>query len=458
VDLSIVVLAAGQGKRMHSHIPKVLHPLVGRPLLLHVVDAARALQPARLVVVVGHEADRVRAALEQSDGGRDPEIMLVEQRQQLGTGHAVLQARDRLEALGGQVLVIYGDMPLLSAATLAQLVELHREAGTPVTMLVLRSAAELGFGRVVRNASGSVQAIIEEKDCAPEELAIQELNAGVYCFEGDWLWEALTRLSLGPQGEYYLTDLVGLAVAEGRRVADLVREDAQELIGINNRIHLAEAEAALRRRILEGWMKAGVTIVDPAATYIDLDVEIGADTIVRPQTYLHGTTHIGRACDIGPGTVVRDSQIGDRCRVELSVVEQAQMEDNCDVGPFGHLRKGAHMCRGAHMGNFGEIKNSTLGPKSKMGHFSYLGDAQVGANVNIGAGTITCNYDGQRKQATIIEEGAFIGSDTMLVAPVRVGRGAQTGAGSVVTRDVPPGSVVVGVPARIVKDGSGSRE
>jgi bifunctional UDP-N-acetylglucosamine pyrophosphorylase/glucosamine-1-phosphate N-acetyltransferase len=448
VNLSIVVLAAGKGTRMQSDVPKVVHPLVGQALVGHVVDAALALQPARLVVVVGHEADQVRAALGSSVTGNGPALRFAHQPEQLGTGHAVLQARQPLEDAGGQVLVVYGDMPLLTTGTLARLIERQGQGDAVLTMLVLRSDADLGFGRIVRDACGRVQAIVEENDCTPEQLSIQELNAGVYCFDGRWLWDALHRVPLGPQGEYYLTDLVALAVQEGEPVADLVSDDADELLGINTRVHLARAEAVLRRRILERWMEAGVTIVDPAATYIDAYVQIGADTVVWPQTYLQGQTHIGQACVIGPGAVVRDSTIGDRCRVELSVVEHALMEDECDIGPFGHLRRGAHMCRGAHMGNFGEMKNSTLGPNSKMGHFSYLGDATVGANVNIGAGTITCNYDGQQKHPTVIEDDAFIGSDTMLVAPVRVGRGAKTGAGSVVTHDVPPGSVVLGVPAR----------
>jgi bifunctional UDP-N-acetylglucosamine pyrophosphorylase/glucosamine-1-phosphate N-acetyltransferase len=450
VNLSVIVLAAGKGKRMRSDLPKVVHPLAGRPLIGHVVSTALKLQPARLVLVVGHEADQVRAALTPvlgEDG--DTDLVLVQQHEQLGTGHAVLQAREPLFRAGGRVLVLYGDMPLLSTETLSQLVALQRRTKAVVSMLVLRSGADLGFGRVLRDARGRVRAIVEEKACTPEQLSIQELNAGVYCFDARWLWDALPRLPLGPHGEYYLTDLIGLAAQEDRQVADLVSEDADELLGINTRSHLAQAETAVQRRIRERWMQEGVTLIDPAATYIDVDVQISADTVIWPQTYLQGETRIGRACEIGPGTVVRNSTVGDRCRVELSVLEDARMEDDCDIGPFGHLRRGAHMGPGAHVGNFGEIKNSTLGPGSKMGHFSYLGDAKVGANVNIGAGTITCNYDGQSKHQTIIEDGAFIGSDTMLVAPVRVGRGARTGAGSVVTRDVPPGAVVLGVPARV---------
>ncbi len=448
MNLSMVVLAAGQGKRMRSDVPKVLHPLAGRPLVGHVVRTALELRPQRLVVVVGHEADQVRAALSPGRKGREIEPVIVQQREQLGTGHAVLQAKDALQDAGGQVLVIYGDMPLLTATTLARLAEHQRQAEAVLTMLVLRSDAQLGFGRVQRDEQGQVQAIIEEQDCTPEQLLIQELNAGVYCFDAEWLWDALPRVPLGVQGEYYLTDLVALAVQEGTRVGDLVSDDADELLGINTRVHLALAEAVLRRRILEQWMEAGVTIVDPSATYIDVGVQIGIDSVIWPQTHLQGETRVGQACTIGPGALVRDSIIGNRCSVEMSVVEEALMEDECDIGPFGHLRKGARMCRGAHMGNFGEMKNSTLGPGSKMGHFGYLGDAEVGANVNIGAGTITCNYDGQRKHPTVIEDDVFVGSDTMLVAPVRVGRGAKTGAGSVVTRDVPPGAVVLGVPAR----------
>jgi bifunctional UDP-N-acetylglucosamine pyrophosphorylase/glucosamine-1-phosphate N-acetyltransferase len=318
----------------------------------------------------------------------------------------------------------------------------------------------MGFGRIVRDEDGRVQQVVEEKVASPEQLRIRELNVGVYCFRESWLWEHLERLPLSQVGEYYLTDLVGMAAAEGHQVVAHTIHDVGEVQGINNRIHLARAEALMRRRINEKWMLEGVTIMTPEATYIDATVEIGQDTLIYPNTYLRGKTVIGSGCEIGPNTMVRDSQVGDHCRILASVVAEAIIERDCDIGPYGHLRKGAHLAAGVHMGNFGEVKNSYLGPGTKMGHFSYLGDAQVGADVNIGAGAITCNYDGERKYQTEIGDGAFIGSDTMLIAPVRVGRAARTGAGSVVTHDVPDGELVYGVPARVrkKKEGRGSDE
>jgi bifunctional UDP-N-acetylglucosamine pyrophosphorylase/glucosamine-1-phosphate N-acetyltransferase len=347
-------------------------------------------------------------------------------------------------------------MPLLTAETLRRLAQRQAENPGPMTILTLVSDNPRGFGRVIRDESDAVVQIVEEAVATPEQLAVRELNAGVYCFDADWLWTHVDRIPLSlPKQEYYLTDLIEMAVTEGLRVEAVIAEDATEVLGINTRIHLAEAERALRRRINERWMLAGVTLVDPATTYIEPDVTIGQDTVIWPNTHLRAGTTVGEQCQIGPNTIILDCQIGNRCRVLASVLEHAVMEDGADIGPFGHLRKGARLCEGAHMGNFGELKNATLGPGAKMGHFSYLGDAQVGAGANIGAGTITCNYDGVRKHKTTIEEGAFIGSDTMLVAPVQVGKGAKTGAGAVVTHDVPAGALAYGVPARVRREGQG---
>ena len=450
MELAVVILAAGQGTRMKSDLPKVLHPLAGRPLVTYAIEMARALAGTRPVLVVGHRAEAVREAV-------DDDVVLVEQTEQLGTGHAVLQARQALRGQSDLVLVTYADMPLLTTGTLLRLVERQRENPGPLSILTVVADDPRGFGRVMRDESDAVVQVVEEAVAAPEQLAIRELNVGVYCFDADWVWTHVDRIPLSlPKQEYYLPDLIGMAVAEGLRVEAVATEDAAEALGINTRVHLAEAESVLRRRINEHWMLAGVTIVDPATTYVEPGVTIGQDTTIRPNTHLRGETTIGRNCHIGPNTIIVDCQIGDGCRVLASVLEQAVMEDGSDVGPFGHLRKGARLCEGAHMGNFGEMKNATLGPGAKMGHFSYLGDAEVGAGVNIGAGTITCNYDGVHKHKTVIEEGAFIGSDTMLVAPVRVGKKARTGAGAVVTHDVPDGAVVYGVPARVRGD-SGTR-
>jgi bifunctional UDP-N-acetylglucosamine pyrophosphorylase/glucosamine-1-phosphate N-acetyltransferase len=447
MKLAAVILAAGQGVRMKSDLPKVLHPLLGRPLITYAVETARALTGSTPVLVVGYGAEAVRETV-----GDD--AVFVEQAEQRGTGHAVLQAREVLQGQSDLVLVTYADMPLLTSETLRQLVKRQQENSGPITILTLVEENPRGFGRVIRDESDAVIEIVEEAVATPEQLAVRELNAGVYCFDADWLWTHVDRIPLSlPKREYYLTDLIGMAIAKGLRVEAVVAEDAAEALGINTRVHLAEVESVLRRRINERWMLAGVTLVDPTTTTIEPGVTVGKDTTVWPNTHLRGQTTIGEHCHIGPNSIVVDCQIGTRCRVLASVLEQAVMEDGSDIGPFGHLRKGARLCEGAHMGNFGEMKNATLGPGAKMGHFSYLGDAEVGAGANIGAGTITCNYDGVRKHKTVIEEGAFIGSDTMLVAPVRVGKGAKTGAGAVVTHDVPENAVAYGVPARVRGEG-----
>ena len=441
--LSAVILAAGRGTRMRSNRPKILHPLGGRPLVSYSVATARALTTARPVIVVGCESEAVRATVGDA-------AVFVEQAELKGTGHAVLQAREALLGQSDLVLVTYADMPLLTAETLRRLVERQQSNAGPVAILVLRHDDPRGFGRVIRAEDGAVRQVVEEAVATPEQLAVRELNAGVYCFAAGWLWEHVGRIPLSlPKEEYYLPDLVGMAVDQGLRVEAIVTEDAEETIGINTRVHLAEAARALQRRVNDEWMLSGVTILDPATTYIDRDVAVGKDTVIWPNTHLQGETTIGQDCHIGPNSVIDGCRIGDGCRVIASVLEHAAMEDGADIGPFSHLRRGAHLGEGAHVGNYGELKNATLGSGAKMGHFSYLGDADVGAGANIAAGTITCNFDGVQKHRTTIEEDAFIGSDTMLVAPVRVGKGARTGAGSVVTRDIPDGALAYGVPARV---------
>ncbi|MDQ1300453.1 MAG: bifunctional UDP-N-acetylglucosamine pyrophosphorylase / glucosamine-phosphate N-acetyltransferase [Chloroflexota bacterium] len=442
--LTAVILAAGQGTRMKSELPKVLHPLAGRPLVEYAVETATAVTGAAPVLVVGHGSDQVRQVL----GDRARYVL---QAQQLGTGHAVMQARALLLGQADAILVAYADMPLLTETTLRAIVAGYEQRDGVMSFLTVVAQDPRGFGRVARDEAGRPQGVVEEASCTPAQLSIRELNAGVYCFNAAWLWENLPQIPLSPKGEYYLTDMVALAVSQGCTAVAVQTTDEAELIGINTRVHLAEAEHALRARVNRRWMEAGVTLPDPATTYIEPTVQIGRDTTVLPGTHLQGCTTIGSGCRIGPHTVIVDSQIGDRCAVMMSVVEEAAMEADASIGPFGHLRRGARLCQGAHMGNFGEMKNSTLGPGSKMGHFSYLGDATVGAGVNIGAGAITCNFDGERKHPTVIEDGAFIGSDSMLVAPVHIGQGARTGAGSVVTHDVPAGAIVYGTPARLKK-------
>jgi bifunctional UDP-N-acetylglucosamine pyrophosphorylase/glucosamine-1-phosphate N-acetyltransferase len=445
MKLSAVILAAGQGTRMKTNLPKVLHLLLGKPMAWYALEAARQVTGGKPVMVIGHGADQVRQVL--SD-----QAEYVLQEPQLGTGHAVMQVEPLLSGKSELVLVTYADMPLLTRETLARLVEVAQSHTGPISMLTVTTAETRGFGRILRDPIGNVSGIVEEAQASPEQLTIHELNPGVYCFRSGWLWAALKRITLSPKGEYYLTDLVGLAVADGHMVRTIDLEEPDEVIGINTRVHLAQAEALLRQRINHQWMLAGVTMIDPVSTYIEPEVTLGQDTILWPGTFLHGNTCVGAGCVVGPNTIIRDTRVGDHCTLLASVLESALVEDHVEMGPYCHLRKGAHLSSGVHMGNFGEVKNSTLGPGAKMGHFSYLGDATVGADVNIGAGTITCNYDGEHKNPTEIGEGAFIGSDTMLVAPVKVGAGAKTGAGAVVTKDIPPNTLAVGVPARVIRE------
>jgi bifunctional UDP-N-acetylglucosamine pyrophosphorylase/glucosamine-1-phosphate N-acetyltransferase len=445
MNLSTVILAAGQGTRMKSSLPKVLHKLCGKPMAWFALEAARQVTSGKPLMVIGHAAEQVRQVL-----GEQAEYTV--QDPQLGTGHAVMQAEALLRGRYDLVLVLNADMPLLTAETLRQLVELAHSHPDPISMLTVTTAETRGFGRIIRDSRGQVSAVVEEAQTTPDQLGIHELNPGVYCFKADWLWPALKRITLSPKGEYYLTDLVGMAVDDGHEVHTIAMEDPNEVIGINTRVHLAQAEALLRQRINQQWMLSGVTMIDPASTFIEPEVTLGQDTILWPGTYLHGSTQIGVGCVIGPNTIITDSKVGDNCTLLASVLEFAVLEDQVEMGPYCHLRKGAYLSRGVHMGNFGEVKNSTLGPGVKMGHFSYMGDAIVGADVNIGAGTITCNFDGTRKFPTEIGEGAFIGSDTMLVAPVKVGANAKTGAGAVVTKDIPAGTLAVGVPARVIKE------
>lgn len=444
-SVDAVILAAGYGTRMKSSLPKVLHPLAGRPMIDWCVRSVVAAGVERPVVVVGHGREQVRESL----GAR---VAYAVQDELLGTAHAVQQAAPHLQGGAGCVLVTYADMPLLRGETLRALADAFAtaQAGSPeivCAMLTVVRDDPQGFGRIVRDGQGWIAAIVEEVDCTPEQRAIRELNPGIYCFDATWLWKNVPSVPVSRKGEYYLTDLVAIAVAQGKRVLT-VPAPVEEVDGINTRVHLAQAEAVLRRRILERHMLAGVTIQDPASTYVDDTVSIGADSVVLAGCHLEGATVIGAGARIGPNAQIVDSRIGDGCRVAWSVLERARMDTGAEIGPFGHLRKGAHLGERVHLGNFGEVKNSYLGPGTKMGHFSYIGDAQIEGEVNIGAGTITCNYDGTHKYKTAIGRGAFIGSDTMLVAPLTIGAGARTGAGAVVTHDVEPGSLVYGVPAR----------
>jgi bifunctional UDP-N-acetylglucosamine pyrophosphorylase/glucosamine-1-phosphate N-acetyltransferase len=445
MKVTAVLLAAGQGTRMKSNFPKVLHLLAGKPMLWHSLQAVNQASTGKPVVVIGHRAEQVKKFI------GDAAISVI-QEPQLGTGHAAMQAEPVLKGNSDYVIVTHADMPLLRGEIFRQLVQTQKKNSGPLSMLTVIAEDPRGFGRIVRNENGTVAAIVEEYVATAEQKAIKELNVGAYCFTADWLWDALARIQKNPRkGEYYLTDTIELAVKDGLPVLALIHDDLLETIGINTRVHLAEAEAAMRQRINEDLMLAGVSMIDPASTYIDADVKIGMDTVVQPNTYIQGETSIGEGCEIGPNSHIRNSRIGNRCKVFMSVMEGAHLEDDVDMGPFARLRKGAHLMDHVHMGNFGEVKDSTLGPGVKMGHFSYIGNANIGASTNIGAGTITCNYDGQKKHHTEIGEDAFIGSDTMLVAPLKLGDRSRTGAGAVVTKDVPEDTLVVGMPARAIR-------
>lgn len=441
-ELAAVILAAGQGTRLKSTLPKVLHLVGGLPMVLWSVQSAAALGAEPIVLVVGKGAEAVKETV-------GPERLYALQAQRLGTGHAALQAGELLAGRSRAVLVLYGDMPTLRPRTLQRLVSLHQEHRPAVTMLAVEADDSMGFGRVVRDEDGCVMAIVEEAVATPEILAIKELNCGVYCFDANWLWQRLPDVPMTPpKNEYYLTDMIALAVEDERQIQVLTITDVTEVQGINTRLHLARSERIMRERINERLMSEGVTMIDPETTYIEATVRVGRDTVIYPNTTLQGHTVVGERCIIGPNSIVRDTRIGDDCQILASVLEGAVLKDRVDIGPFGHLRKGAHLGEGVHLGNFGEVKNATLAPGTKMGHFGYIGDAQVGENVNIAAGTVTCNFDGQRKHRTAIGEGAFIGSGAMLVAPLTIGKGAKIGAGSVVTHDVAENTLVYGVPAR----------
>lgn len=445
MKITAVLLAAGQGTRMRSELPKVLHPLCGKPMLWHVMEALREVTTEKPIVVAGHGANEVTKYL-----GESAQIVL--QEPQLGTGHAAMQAEAILKGKTDLVIVTYADMPLLRGETFERLVETQRLNTGPFSLLTVVADDPRGFGRIVRKDDGTVSAIVEEYVATPDQKQIKELNVGAYCFNAEWLWDALKRIEKNPKkGEYYLTDIVEIAVKDNLPVQAVLHDDFIETIGINTRVHLSEAEAAMRKRINHEHMLNGVSMMDPATTYIEAGVKIGRDTTIMPNTYIHGKTIIGERNIIGPNTIIRDTTIGNGCKVLAAVMEGAILEDDVDMGPFARLRKGAHLKSHVHVGNFGEVKDSVLHEGVKMGHFSYIGNADIGAHTNIGAGTVTANYDGERKNATTIGENVFIGSDTMLVAPLKIGNGARTGAGAIVTKDVPDDTLVVGMPARAIK-------
>ncbi|WP_141503717.1 bifunctional UDP-N-acetylglucosamine diphosphorylase/glucosamine-1-phosphate N-acetyltransferase GlmU [Paenibacillus luteus] len=442
-----IVLAAGQGKRMKSKLYKVLHPVCGKPMVSHVLDVVKEAKAERSVVIVGYGAEMVKSYL-----GDGAEYVL--QEQQLGTGHAVRQAEALLGGEEGTTIVICGDTPLVQASTISAMLELHVESGAAGTVLTAAFADPTGYGRVIRSADGTVQRIVEQKDCSPEEAAVNEINTGTYCFDNKKLFAALANVtSNNAQGEFYLTDVIGLFRESGESVQGYCTSDLAEAIGVNDRVALAEAERFMRERINRNHLLGGVTLIDASSTYIEAGVQIGADTVIYPGTVLRGSTVIGEDCVIGPQADISDSTIGNGASIKYSVVAESVVGDESTVGPYANLRPGSKLGKGCKIGDFVELKNATLDDGSKVSHLSYVGDAKVGKDVNIGCGAITVNYDGYNKFVTEIGDNAFVGSNVNLIAPVKIGDGAYVVAGSTVTHDVPAGDLAIARERQVNKAG-----
>ena len=448
--LTTVVLAAGEGKRMRSRQPKVLHELCGRPLVSYPLRVARTLAD-RIVLVIGPDAEGIHAVAGEG-------VAIVEQRERLGTGHAVLQARDACAEAGGVILVLPGDVPLLSVQTVERLVTHHTSTGAAATVLTAIVERPHGYGRVLRQG-GRVKRIVEDRDATDDEKKVAEINTSVYCFDASRLWPALEHVRPdNDQGEYYLTDVIGLLARNGGRVEAIAVEDPEEALGVNDRKQLAALATIQRRRILDRHMLAGVTILDPATTYIDETVTIGADTVVYPNVVIDVASEIGSECVIGLGSHVRATKLGDRVQLKpYCVLTESVVEDGAVMGPFCHLRPKSHVGAGAEIGNFIELKKAKVGRRAKAHHVGYLGDVTIGDRANIGAGTIFVNYDGAAKHHTTVGDGAFVGSNTSIVAPVTIGEGAYVAAGSVITKDVPPDALVVERAPQVVKEGWAAR-
>jgi bifunctional UDP-N-acetylglucosamine pyrophosphorylase/glucosamine-1-phosphate N-acetyltransferase len=448
-DLDVVILAAGLGTRMKSATIKILHRAAGKPIIDYVLDLAAEVGGSSPVVIVGHQ----REAVQKSIGDR---ARFAVQEQQLGTGHAVLQAAEELEGSvkGRKILILSGDVPLTRPDTLRRLLEQHDRENNALTVLTMKPAEPGMYGRIVRDSDGSVTRIVEAKDANEGEKDIDEVNAGIYVFDGEHLFDNLRNLSTdNSQGEYYLTDLIAVLRQAGKRVGAHVAVDPIEALGVNSRAELATVEAEIQRRVVEKLMKAGVTFRNPATVVIDSTVTIGADSVVYPFVTLEGTTSVGEGCVLDPGVHLINVTVGDDVHLKTgTVAEEATIEDEATVGPYANLRPGTHLGKHVKVGNFVETKKAVFGDGAKASHLSYIGDAEIGKDVNIGAGTITCNYDGVNKHKTVLEDGVFIGSDTQLVAPVRVGKGAYVGAGSTITKDVPADALSLSrTPQRIIE-------
>jgi bifunctional UDP-N-acetylglucosamine pyrophosphorylase/glucosamine-1-phosphate N-acetyltransferase len=439
-DLSTIILGAGKGKRMKSDLVKVLHPLLGIPMLSYPIDLSiHGISSGKTIVVVGYQGERIR------DRFTDERLTFVDQGDPMGTGHAVLCTESHLKGFKGTVLILCGDVPLLKRDTVRKFIDAHEGNGGSITVMTAVLEDPSGYGRIVRVNGGLIRRIVEEEDASPGELAIKEVNTGIYCAHSPFLFEALGKVSTdNAQGEYYLTDIVAIANEEGRSVYAFPVEDSTEAMGINTRVDLAKADEILRNELLTRMMLDGVSIVDPKTTYIDRPVTVGRDTVIYPNCYLHGETVIGERCILEPNSQVTDSKIGSDVVIKAcSVIAESTIEEGASIGPFARLRPGTVVKRNARIGNFVEVKKSVIGEGSKANHLTYLGDTTVGRDVNIGAGTITCNYDGKKKYPTVIEDFVFVGSNTALVAPVTAKKGSTIGAGSTITKDVPEGALAI---------------
>jgi bifunctional UDP-N-acetylglucosamine pyrophosphorylase/glucosamine-1-phosphate N-acetyltransferase len=438
-ELAVVILAAGKGTRMKSDLVKVLHPIAGSPMLSYSLDLARSLKPSRLVVVVGFQAELVQEKCKAED------VAFAIQKEQLGTGHAVQTAQPALQGFRGTVLILSGDVPLLTVETTKDFLQAHQDRQATLSVMTVELENPRGYGRVFRHADGSLLRITEDKDLKSGEEDVREINTGIYCVDADFLFSALAQVTpQNAQKEYYLTDIVARASAEKKRVFPFLAQDSLEVMGINTRVELARASQGMRRKIAERHMLEGVTLIDPETAYIDREVKIGRDTVIHPNCHLLGNTSLGVGCSIEPGCKIANTQVGNRVIIKASsVISECRIEDRVEVGPFAHLRPETLLREGSRIGNFVEVKKSVIGRGTKANHLTYIGDATLGEKINVGAGTITCNYDGQKKHPTVIEDGVFIGSNTALVAPVRIERNSVIGAGSTITKQVPPDTLAV---------------
>lgn len=436
-DTAVIIMAAGKGKRMKSNLPKVLHNLAGKPILNYVLETVNQLEVKRKILIVGYKSNKIRELI-------GDKIESVEQKEQLGTAHAVLITKKLLSGFKGDVLILSGDVPFLTIKTLKKLLKYHQDNNFCCTLLSAVLKKPKGYGRIIRDKKGEIKGIIEEADLSADRKKINEINSGIYCFNKEKLFQVLEKITTdNKQGEYYLTDTIKILLNEGLTIGNIIIKDYSEILGINNRLDLADASKKVNQKTLQDLMVQGVTIVDTNSTFIEQGVKIGQDSIIYPFTIIEKNTKIGKNCIIGPNSHLIDSRIEKGVKVWASTIEDSNIEEEAKIGPYAHLRPGTVVKKGAKIGNFVEVKKSTIGEGSKASHLTYLGDTIIGKRVNIGAGTITCNYDGEKKNKTIIEDGVFIGSNNTLVAPVKLWKDSYTGAGSTITEDVPAGNLAI---------------